>query len=197
MEDDDDEDYSNIRLRAALPMGRFPPENKSKSFQEKLVVQEALESLKLGGFEIIKGDDPPDVCVKLNGQKIGVEVVEFVDQEALYAKIKKEEGRALNDKENLDILRGENLGKIDFLKLLNEHICAKDVLVLGFSEYWLVVHTVEPNFFKSNVGQWLLNAKFGAKHIDRIILKLDYSPGTNSNPGKHPVFELKIEKTIS
>ena len=193
---DDDEDYSEIRMRAALPLGRFPPENKHKFFQEKLVVSDALKELNLDGFELVKGDDPPDICIKVEGQNIGIEVVELVDQDALHARIKVSKGRNLNHTEKRNLLRGEDIGREEFLAMLKEQISAKDISVLGFSKYWLAIHTVEPNFYKSNVDQWLLNMEFETKHIDRVILKLDYEPGTNSNPCRHPVFDLKIKKPL-
>jgi hypothetical protein len=152
-----------------------------KQIKELGIVQELLQSLAAQGFDLrdpqVHQPDPPDcVCTDGVGNRVALELVELVSQEAI-------EGNA----------KGENVycwwepGDIraEVAKLLNRKD-AKKFNGGPYSDIAVVIHTDEPALTADEAREALTACTFGPfTQVTRAFLLFSYRPGKG-----HEVLQL-------
>jgi len=129
--------------------------------------------------------DPPDaVALSPTGAKIGIELVELVDQSLIERQKRNPEStqwRAWSREELREALRAKVARKDR----------AKPELIRDLSEYWTVVHTDEPALTPETVTQHLAGFRVGpCKIVTRCFVLMSYWPLTEG----YPLIEVPVLK---
>lgn len=164
-----------------------------RDLEERGLVQSLSEALESRGelfFHSVRSrgrpNDPPD-CEALdgNGERIGIEVTELVDEAAIVA------FRAGA------IYEWAEWGADRFVRSMAERLIAKAGRYAKLKDspypggYVVVLHTDEPNLNHEQVNRWLRDAPpFDAPNVSRAFLLLSYEPRVRG----YPYFEIQLRR---
>jgi hypothetical protein len=157
-----------------------------KATQEKFVVATAFASAGLDAREVESrgNDDPPDCQAVLDGKLVGIEVTEFVSQEAIEEyKISKTDWGGVS---------WDRAGFVNHLRALIERK-DKPAQIKGgpYAEYFLIIHTDENMLARDVVAEYLEGFHAQTVLLNRVLFLVSYDPRTCGCP----VFELKVSKS--
>lgn len=128
-------------------------------------------------------EDPPDCEAILYGRRVGIELTELVDQEAI-EKFKKTKFAY----DWAEWTRDEFIGR------LRQCIERKDSVasVKGgpYDDYYLIIYSDEWTVASQNIEEELRGMSFPTRLITHALLLLSYDPRTKS----YPVFQLPVAK---
>lgn len=150
-----------------------------EEFSRSLNAKFGLELLDLR----LASPDPPDLVVALGSSVIGLEVTELVCSNAIKAN-KKAGG------DDLVVYRHWRTGEVR--GALQARLAEKNLCQLKggpFDEFWVCVHTDEPELSPERVAEDLGHVALGPfPRIDRAFLLFSYTPGTKT----YPLIELSL-----
>ena len=152
----------------------------------------ALEWIKASSLEfgcsfsgLEHGADPPDFTTIMNGQKVSVELVQFVNERHKKRSIKGES--AYHGK----LFQDMQWTKLRFLTELQRTIRKKEEQYLEamIKIDMLVIHSSETWLSAGDVDSWLAAFEYsGFRNIQSVFLLLDYQPGWSQD--HWPVFKV-------
>ena len=135
------------------------------------------------------GLDPPDgVAVSQTGARIGIELVELVDQ-GLIERQKRDpqrtQWRDWTDQELREALR-TLVGRKDSTRQIAS-------LLRDYPGYWTVIHTDEPALTPESVAQHVADFQVGpCRLVTRCFLLMSYSPAIKG----YPLVEIPVRRTL-
>jgi len=196
----DDEDLSGVyaaldqviaRQRTYAAFRELGP----KELKEVDAVRDLFNSLEEGGglqYRGLRGSlaDPPD-CIAVNGlgHCIGIEVTEFVSEEA--TRLNEAQRRKLGRRPGItEMVMAEwtEVGFLDHMTALLDDKDAKALIGGPFAEYIVVVHTDEPLLVRRQVESWVAKHVFGPHtQITSAYLLFSYEPGLG-----YPFVQLQL-----
>lgn len=179
---------------------RSPP--MCRPINERLSVEELFISLEVEDADVkSSADDPPDCVVTHNGVRIGVEVTDLIEGEAI--RRTKHCLKRLSPEDRNDIRRRaqntfyRHWTKRGFLDSVQERIRVKDAdakrWCSAFAHTWLLIRTDEFELAEHNVGEFLRGSSFFAASLERAFFILPPKPSLNGER-ELPCFELPIHR---
>ena len=160
--------------------------------------QDFLLAMKLDCSTLVAtANDPPDLEFKLDGCRIGIELVELIDVEALKMR------EQVKKRGNVDLAalrKREFWSKEDFQNRLTNTIKKKEEhkplasIVSNFDKLWLFVHTSEESLSSVYVIDHLSNFCIQSRFFSKIMLKLEYEPGFKQSVNGHPIYEVNLSQ---
>jgi hypothetical protein len=157
-----------------------------KPVKELVIAREAFEAaqIRITSLKTRGSEDPPDCEAVLGVLRVGIEITELVDQQAIE--------RFKRTKRAYD---WADWPREKFVAALKDRIDAKDVptKVNGgpYDRYFLVIHCDEPLLPSQTVGSYLKGFNVATRLIDEILVILSYQPGSETCP----TFRLKAGKS--
>jgi hypothetical protein len=166
-----------------------------KELKEVDTVRDLFNSLKESGdlqYRGLRGSlaDPPD-CIAVNGlgHCVGIEVTEFVSEEAI--RLNEAQRRKLGRRPEIREMVMAEWTEVAFLDHMTALLDDKDAKVLiggPFAEYIVVVHTDEPLLIRRHVEAWVADHVFGPHgQITAAYLLFSYEPGSG-----YPFVQLQL-----
>ena len=159
-----------------------------KRQKEQCILMMFAESLSKGG-EVISDEhlterDPPDaVALSQTGAKIGIELVELVDQSLVE-----------RQKRDPESTQWRAWSREELRQALLTRVARKDraqPLVHDLSEYWAVVHTDESALTPELVSQHLSGFQVGpCRLVTRCFLLMSYWPSIEG----YPLIEVPVHR---
>ena len=154
-----------------------------KDLKEREVVADAFSDSR---FEIqnlrIRELDPPDCEAEIDGEIVGIEVTELVDQAAI------ETAKRMGSPPFVawDVEK--------FRKAVTERVAAKDQPHKQkggpYSRYFLIIHTDEPDLSREKISTFVRPMHFETRLITDIVLVLSYDPSDQA----YPTFPISAER---
>jgi len=127
------------------------------------------------------GEDPPDCIIALNGQDVAVEITELVDPAAIKEQVKHNVAYPDGIEWNVDVLAE----KLNTILIKKDNPKDKADLREKSSQYWLVIHTDEPELMYPEFER-LFDASMlvDTSLIDEVYVVFGYDPRVKCCPVK-------------
>ncbi len=185
----------------------FHADNESQGLMEVGAVRDWAEEMNRRGCHvdidtIRKNDDPyPDCLAEMDGEKIGVEVVELVDENAIKEHPElppyEEPEQFMRESSKLPIPMSPEWPPDKFQRRLDRIVRKKDKRVKdgSLSKQFLLIVTDEPRLDETTLSKYLKTTKLQQpQHFDGVYLGMSYMPDSaGKGRGSHPVFEVSLQ----
>ncbi|TLS78284.1 hypothetical protein FE236_00550 [Mariprofundus erugo] len=127
------------------------------------------------------GEDPPDCVITLNGIDIAVEITELVDKEAIKQQVKS----GVAYPETLEWSSELLAERLNALLRKKDAPQNKDALREKYADYWLLVHTDEPELMAPEFDVLFdPSLLVSTDLIDQAYIVFSYDPTVQSYPVK-------------
>jgi hypothetical protein len=140
----------------------------------------------VSGEHLMERDPPDAVALSRAGAKIGIELVELVDQSLIE-----------RQKRDPESAHWRAWSREELREALHTRVTRKDraqpELVHDLSEYWAVVHTDEPALTPEMVTHYLAGFRIGpCKLVTRCFLLMSYWPNSEG----YPLIEVPVYREV-